>query len=255
LLNNYRNLNRYNAPISEETRQYYSGGLAYRNPLKQLFINASYSYSYSENNLLYSSNIGENGTTILEAVARDNSVNNHSFRAGGSKYFRKLKTTLKLNASYNLSKRQQLLNNMLAEVNTRSFNLQGSVDAEISSWLISNYSGNYSTYTSGFGESDFQQIETHQHTLDLYFYPKDNQYLSVGGEYYGNSLSDNGDNYFVNLSYQFTFEKPKVDLNISWRNILNTDEFINAYNNEYYYVQSSYRLRPSQVLATLKFTL
>src|SRR5690606_10343592 len=108
LLNGYRNLNRYNAPISEETRQNYSGGLGYRNPLKQLFLNASYSYRYSENNLLYSSNISENGTTILEAVARDNNFDNHSFSAGGSKYFRKLETTLKLNASYNLLKRQQL---------------------------------------------------------------------------------------------------------------------------------------------------
>ncbi|HSI70623.1 MAG TPA: hypothetical protein VK941_10350, partial [Gillisia sp.] len=255
LLNGYRNLHRYNAPISEETRQNYSGGLGYRNPLKQLFLNASYSYSFSQNNLLYSSNIGENGTTILEAVPRDNSFDNHSFSAGGSKYFRKLKTTFKLNTSYNLSKRQQLLNNTLAEVNTRNFNLRGSVDLEISSWLIANYSGNYSTYTSGFGGSDFQQIGTQQHIIDLYFYPKDNQYLSVSGEHYGNSLSENGDNYFVNLGYQFTFQKPKMDLNISWRNILNTKAFINAYNNQFYYVQSSYILRPSQVLVTLKFTL
>jgi hypothetical protein len=255
LLNGYRNLNRYNAPISQETRQNYSGGLGYRNPLNQLFLNASYSYAYSENNLLYSSNIGENGTTILEAVARNNSFDNHSFKAGGSKYFRKLKTSLKLNASYNLSKRQQLLNNTLAEVNTQSFNLRGSVEADISSWLIANYSGDFSNYTSGFEGNDFQKIENHQHIIELYFYPKDNQYLSLSGEYYGNSLSENGDNYFVNLGYQFTFEKPKMELNLSWRNILNTDTFINAYNNQYYYVQSSYQLRPSQVLATLKFSL
>jgi hypothetical protein len=139
LLYGYRNLNRYNAPISEEIQQNYSGGLDFRNPLKQLFLNASYSYAYSENNLLYSSNIGKNGTTILEAVARNNSFDNHSFRAGGSKYFRKLETTLKLNASYNLSKRQQLLNSTLAEVNTQSFNLHGSVEAEILSWLIASY--------------------------------------------------------------------------------------------------------------------
>jgi len=255
LLKGYRNLNRYNAPISEERKQNYSGGLRYRNPLKQLFLNASYSYAYSENNLLYSSNIGENGLTILEAVARNNSFDNHSFKAGGSKYLRKLKTSLKLNASYNLSKRQQLLNNTLAEVNTQSFNLRGSVEADISSWLIANYSGNFSTYTSGFEGNNFQKIENHQHIIELYFYPKDNQYLSLSGEYYGNSLSENGENYFVNLGYQFTFEKPKMDLNLSWRNILNTDTFINAYNNQYYYVQSSYQLRPSQILATLKFTL
>ncbi|WP_417885001.1 carboxypeptidase-like regulatory domain-containing protein [Zunongwangia sp.] len=255
LLNGYRNLNRYDAPISEKTRQDYSAGLAYRNPLKQLFLNASYSYNFTENNLLYSSTIGENGATILEAIESENTFDAHSFSAGGSKYFRKIKTTVKLNASYNLSTRQQLLNNTLAEVNTQSFVLRGSVDAEVSSWLIANYSGNFSMFTSGFGGNDFQQIETHQHTADLYFYPKDNQYLSISGEYYGNSLSENGDNYFLNLGYQFTFEKPKMDLNISWRNILNTDQFINASNNQYYYVQSSYRLRPSQVMATIKFTL
>ncbi|MGA9590453.1 MAG: carboxypeptidase-like regulatory domain-containing protein [Salegentibacter sp.] len=255
LLSGYRNLNRYNAPISEEIQQNYKGGLGYRNPLKQLFLNASYSYSYSENNLLYSSNIGENGTTILEAVVRNNTFDTHSLKAGGSKYFRKLKTTLKLNAAYNISKRQQLLNNTPAEVNMQSFNLRGSVEADILSWLIASYSGNFSTYTSGFEDSEFEQLETQRHTLDLYFYPKENHYLGVGGEYYGNSLSANGDNYFMNLSYQVTFKKPKMDLNISWQNILNTDEFINAYNNQYFYVQSSYRLRPSQVLATLKFTL
>lgn len=255
ILRGYRNLNRYNAPISQETQQKYSGGVSYRNPLKQLFLNASYSYIYSENNLLYSSTIGPNGTTILEAVARDNSFDSHSLSASGSKYFRKLATTLKLNTSYNLSQRQQLLNNTLTEVNSKSFNLRGNVETDISSWLIGSYSGNFSTYTSGFGDSDFQKIETHQYTLDLYFYPRKNQYLRVSSEYYGNSLSENGDNYFVNVGYQFTFDKPRMDLNISWRNILNTDQFVNAYSNQYYYVVSSYGLRPSQVLATLKFTL
>lgn len=123
------------------------------------------------------------------------------------------------------------------------------------SWLITEYSGIYATYTSGFGESDFQQIETQQHTIDFYFYPKDNQYLSVSGEYYGNSLPDNDNNYFMNLGYQFTFKKPKMDLNISWRNILDTDQYINVNNNQYYNIISRCRLRPSQMLASLKFTL
>src|SRR5690606_40870591 len=99
---------------------------------------------------LHSFTIDENGTTIIEAVARNNSFDNHSFRDGGSKYFRKLSTTLKLNASYNLMQRQQLLNNTLAEVNTQSLNLRGNVEAEIMSWLIASYSGNFSRYTSGF---------------------------------------------------------------------------------------------------------
>ena len=255
LLNDYRNLNRYNAPISEEKRQNYSAGLNYRNPLKQVFISASYSYSYSTNNLVYSSTIADSGTTILEAVARDNSYDTHNFSTNGSKYFRKLQTTLKLNASYNVSQRQQLLNTTLTEVNTQRWRLGGSLNADVTSWFIVNYSGNYSTFRSGLGAVNFQQVATQQHNLDFYFYPKDNQYLKVSGEYYGNTLADNEANYFLNLGYQFTFAKPKMELNISWNNILNTESFVNAFNTDFYYGQSSYQLRPSQVLVTLKFAL
>ena len=59
----------------------------------------------------------------------------------------------------------------------------------------------------------------------------------------------------MNLGYQFTFKKPKMDLNISWRNILDTDQYINVNNNQYYNIISRCRLRPSQMLASLKFTL
>jgi len=82
----------------------------------------------------------------------------------------------------------------------------------------------------------------------------DNQYFSVNSEYYYNNISeDNQNNYFLNFNYQYTFEDLGIDLNASWNNALNTNEFVRVSNTDFSYVQSTYRLRPSQFLLSLKF--
>ncbi|WP_246136818.1 carboxypeptidase-like regulatory domain-containing protein [Gillisia hiemivivida] len=262
ILTNYRNLQRYNAPIAQQVNQKYNGTLSYRNPLKRLFFSGSYSYTLANNNLLYSNQISENGANVLQAIEKDNFSNSNNFNLNGSKYFSKINTTLKLSANYSVTKREQLLNGNFVDVGNKNFRLSGSLDAEISSWLTVTYNGIFSVYETAFENAQpalptgrIQQIKTNKHTVDAFFYLADNQYFSGGGEYYGNSLSEeNANNYFVNFSYQYTFEKPKIDLNIGWNNILNTDEFVNAYTNEFSYVESRYQLRPSQVVASLKFS-
>ncbi len=211
---------------------------------------------------MYSNQISENGTTVLQAIEKDNFSNSSNFNLNGSKYFSKINTTLKLSANYSVSNREQLLNGNLVDLENKSLRLSGNLDAEIFSWFTLTYSGNYSVYETALENAQsalptgrIQQIKTNKHTVDAFFYLDDNQYFSGGGEYYGNSLSEeNANNYFVNFSYQYTFEKPKIDLNIGWNNILNTDEFVNAYTNEFSYVESRYQLRPSQVVASLKFS-
>lgn len=63
---------------------------------------------------------------------------------------------------------------------------------------------------------------------------------------------ENRNSYFLNLAYQYTFEKRKIDLSASWNNVLGSNEFVNVSANEFSYVQS---LRPSQLLVSLRFTL
>ena len=49
-------------------------------------------------------------------------------------------------------------------------------------------------------------------------------------------------------------QKPAFDLRASWNNVLNTNEFVRVSNSEFSYIQSTYRLRPSQLLVSLKFS-
>ena len=253
ILTNYRNLQRYNAPILEQVTQNYSTSLNYRNPIKRLFAKASYSYGKTKNNLLFGSQIDPNGTSILEAVVRDNYANSHRFNVEASKYLSRLNTSLKLNASYSISEREQLLNATLVKNENTNFNLNGSLESELSAWLSLTYSGSLMFYNSKLNNSELQQLNTQQHNAEVFFYPWENQYFSLGGEYFKNSLTEANRNYFLNLSYQYTFTKRKIDLKLSWNNMLNTENFINASSSEFYIIQTRYVLRPSQVLASVSF--
>lgn len=255
ILNNYRNFQRYNSPLPEDFRQNYSWSLNYRNPLTSFFASTSYSYAKTRRNLLYSNLIGENGATILEAIEQENFSHANSWNAKASKYFSKLNTTLSLGTTFSLFQRDQLLNRRFAEVNNENLSFNLKLESEVTDWLSTSYSGNLGLLQTKIEEREINKIETQQHKLDLFFYVAENQYFSVNSEYYFNNISDeNRNNYFLNLNYQYTFLDSGIDLEASWNNVLNTDEFVRVSNNEFAYIQSTYRLRPSQVLVSLKFS-
>lgn len=253
LLTNYRNLQRYDAPISQQRGQHYAGSFSYRNPLDQLFFNGTYSYSRDHNNLLYNHDIGSKGELLMEAVERDNVSHTNSFQLNASKYFGHISSTLKLNAQYNLGQREQLLNGELTTAKNKNIVLRGSLNSEIFSWLSAEADTQFSFYELAFENVEFQRVETIQHQLGLFLFPKANQFFSTKAEYYHNSLTDGQGDFFLNLGYRYTLSSG-VDLNLNWNNVLDTNEFTNAYTNEFSYVESRYRLRPSQMLLSVKFS-
>jgi len=255
ILKNYRSLQRYNSPLPEDFSQRYIWSLTYRNPFTSFFASTSYSYSNTKRNLLYSNLIGTNGTTILEAIEQENYLNSHNWEGKASKYFSKLNTTLSLGTSISLFQREQLLNQRLADVRNQSIAFNLKLESEVTDWLSTSYSGTMSILQTSIEERDMDEIETQQHSLDLFFYVAVNQYFSLNSEYYFNNISDgNRNNYFLNLNYQYTFTELGIDLEASWNNVLNTDEFVRVSNNEFTFIQSTYRLRPSQVLVSIKFS-
>lgn len=255
ILNNYRNIQRYDSPLPQHFRQSYTTGLAYRDAPKSIFASGSYSYSNSKNNLLYSNEIGENGAVLLESTLQDNYSNNHNLNLEGSKYLNDLNTTLNLTSNLRYSSREQLLNSNLADVKNRALSLGAGLESEITDWLSASYSADFSFLETKLENRNFQEIKTQQHELGLFFYLNEQQYFSLDSEYYFNNISkENRNNYFLNLSYQYTFTKPKVDLEAKWNNILDTNEFVRVSNSTYSYIEHTYQLRPSQLLVSLKFS-
>src|SRR5690606_35670799 len=219
ILNNYRSLQRYNSPLPEDFRQNYNWSLNYRNPPTSFFASTSYSYANTRRNLLYSNLIGENGATVLEAIEQENYSNAHTWNAKASKYFSKLNTTLSLGTTFSHFQRDQHLNDSLAEVNNQNLGFNLTLESEVTGWLRTSYAANLGILQTTIVERDMKDIETQQHSLDLFFYVAENQYFSVNSEYYFNNISDeNRNNFFLNLNYQYTFMESGIDLEASWNN-------------------------------------
>lgn len=256
ILNNYRNIQKYETPILESLRKNVALGISYRNPIKSLFINGFYFYGNSNQNLLFGNTINNNGTTSFGFFEENNNSNTHNINLRASKYFSKLKTTFTVTSNTSLDNKEQLLNGIITDITTKNIQLKGKLDTEITEWMSIEYKNKISISNTQFeNQQSFDNIITQEHLVNFNFYPTSNQYIGFDAEYYKNNFSSqNQESYFLNLNYRYTFKESKIDLELNWNNILNTKKITTVFNDAFSYTQSTYRLRPRQILMNVKFS-
>ncbi len=256
ILNNYRNIQKYNTPISKVLGKNIAFGISYRNPIKALFINGFYSYSKSHHNLLFGNTIDENGVTSFGLFEKNNISNTHNINLRGSKYFSKLKSTLTLTTNISFSDKEQLLNKKYIDVTSKNIQFGGKLDTELSDWISIQYKNKlFIANTSFNNQRTFDNIVTQEHLLGINLYPSINQYFNINAEYYKNNLSNsNQENYFLNLKYRYTLKKYNMDLEFICNNLFNTKHFTKVFIDDFSYSQSTYALRQRQFLVNLKFS-
>jgi hypothetical protein len=86
ILLNYRNIQRIDAPLPEKQTINYSAFIGYRNPINALFLNLTYSNTTTNNNLLYNTQVLNNGAIEFQAIEQDNKRQSHNFSTKVSKY-------------------------------------------------------------------------------------------------------------------------------------------------------------------------
>ena len=256
ILQNYRNLQRINAPLPQNSSQNFSLGIAFRNPIKTLFWNVMYMNIKSVNNLLYQTQILPNGSTELQAVEQDNNRNNHNISTRVGRYFSKIKSNITLNATYGLQDFQQLLNNNLTDIKNQNFTIGNKIDTDISDWLNVEYQSNWTFSKNKTQNQENPTITQQSHVFNLNIYPAKNQNFAIKSEYINNDLfSERTENIFTDFIYRYTFSKKKIDLEFQLSNLFNTTNFRTIDINDFSYLETNFNLRPRQVLFKARFTL
>lgn len=256
ILQNYRNIQRVDTPLPEVQNFSYSASIGYRNPIKSLFFNLMYFNINANNNLLFNTQILENGATELKAIAQKNKKINHNFSTTISKYLSDFSTNITLGANYSLQDFQQIINTEITDIANQNWRLNGKIDIDITDFLSSELESTFQFSNNQIQEQSNKTITQQFHKLNVNIYPKDSQYLEIKTEYISNNLfSESSSNFFADLVYCYTWKNKNIDFEIQWNNIFNTNNYRTVTIDDFSYVESNFHLRPSQFLLKMRFSL
>jgi hypothetical protein len=256
ILLNYRNIQRIDAPLPEKQTINYSAFIGYRNPINALFLNLTYSNTTTNNNLLYNTQVLNNGAIEFQAIEQDNKRQSHNFSTKVSKYISSINTNITMSANYSLQYFQQILNSDITDISNQNWGFNGKVDIDITDWLNTELTSTFQFSNNQIQEQKNQTITQQFHKFNINIYPKENQYLSLKTELIKNNLfSENTKNLFADLVYRYTWKKKNIDFEIQWNNIFNTENYRTVNINNFSYLESNFILRPTQVLFKIRFSL
>lgn len=256
ILQNYRNIQRIDAPLPDNQNLSYSASLGYRNPIKSFFFSLIYNNTKTNNNLLYNNQILDNGATELQAIEQDNDRLSHNFMTRASKYFSDLNTNLTLSANYSLQDFQQILNNEITDIANQNWRLNGKIDTDFTDWLNTEIESTFQFSNNQIQNQENQTITQQFHKFNVNVYPNENQYIGLKTEYVKNNLfSKNTENLFADIIYRYTWKKKNIDFEFQFNNIFNTKNYRTINVDNFSYVESNFSLRPRQVLFNIRFSL
>ena len=192
----------------------------------------------------------------MQAIEQDNKRLRQSISTRVSKYFSDFNTNLSLSTNYSLQDIEQIINNEITDITNENWSLNGKVDIDITDWLNTEVQSTFQFSNNEIQGQENQTITQQFHKFNINIYPKDNQFLGLETEYIKNNLfSENTENFFADLVYRFTWSKKNIDFELQWNNIFNTENYRTITISNFRYLETNFRLRPSQVLFKISFSL
>lgn len=256
ILLNYRNIQRIDAPLPEKQTINYSAFIGYRNPINALFLNLTYSNTTTNNNLLYNTQVLNNGAIEFQAIEQDNKRQSHNFSTKASKYISSINTNITISTNYSLQYFQQILNSDITDISNQNWGFNGKVDIDITDWLNTELTSTFQFSNNQIQEQKNQTITQQFHKFNINIYPKENQYLSLKTELIKNNIfSDNTKNLFADLLYRYTWSKKNIDFEFQFNNVFDTESYRTVNVDNFSYIESNFTLRPRQLLFKIRFSL
>lgn len=256
ILQNYRSIKRIDSPSPQSKIQNYNVGVSFRNPVKALFFNTSYSNVQSENNLLYQSEVLANGAISIEAIEQINTRFSHNFSTRIGKYISTIKSNLTINSSFALQDFQQIINGNLVDIANQNLVFGSKIDTDLADWLNLEYAGSWTFSNNKLEELRQPQVKQQNHVLNLNFNLKSKQYVGLKSEYISTTLfNERNENVFADFIYRYTIQKKKIDFEMQMNNVFGTNNFKTINVNDFSYVATNFLLRPRQLLFKVRFSL
>lgn len=253
VLNTYNNLERFNANVPESHIWENHFAFNYKNVLKSVFADIILNNTRLSNNYLFEHLVSSKGLSTLNLITQKNDQIIRSINGDINKYLGNLKTTFKFKSGINFNRSEQVVNDKLNPIKQRSYNVGININNSTLDFLNITYSGNITFIRSWIGSRKLNDIITRKNSLNIGTFPFKDELLSINIDYYLNNSESQGNQVFVDLQYQFSIPRTKINLEITCNNLFNNNMFSTLYNSPYTIMQTSYELRPRQFLIGTSF--
>jgi len=254
ILQDYRSLNRFNSNLTEWNGHGGSVNLSYKNIIEMLFLSFGTSCNYYKRDVLYGQNFsGIISTTTM--IDQPNTSTGVSINGRISKGLDFLGLVTTLDGSYGTDRSMQLQQNQIVNYESKGLNLNGSLDAKMTSWMFFSYRG---TFGESRGKTDsgntFSPIRSMVNKLSMDISLPDSWGIDMGYEHYYNNAAM-GNKYFSLADLGMTYRWNRFFFKLDWTNILNTKKYITYYYNGLNTYYSAYNIRPENIMLKVRFKL
>jgi uncharacterized Zn-binding protein involved in type VI secretion len=259
ILRDYRTLQRNDAPLPRTQTQHYSGGFYFQDPLRSRFFHASYAFSSALSNRLYSSQVEASGALTTVALDQNNRAISHLLNANISQFISPWKTNLSLQLGGSLHQQPQVLNGQLTQTSTRTATAGLKVSVSAFDWGSLDYNAVLTALRSAVADGPAPTPALGQeHHASASVFPVSGHQLTLSADYYDSrGPSPRVQSVFADLLYRYALPTKgrKTDLEVRWSNIFDTRQYQYSFASSFQQAQTTYQLRPAQVLASVRVSL
>jgi hypothetical protein len=257
ILTNYRSLYANNADLTERKTQSASLGFNYRKAISLFFFGVSASYMHQDANNI-SSSVVTNNLQQRIVLPYDNNIDSWSGSVVTSKYAFSLRTTFSAGLSYQTTKLNQILNNIVLPYKTISTGVNVGAETKVSKQINFSYKAGFDQTTSKSSVTDTEnKFQRLIQQASVNYSITDNIYLNVSGDHYYTHQQQSPDlkYMFADASLRYKFKKIKADVEISAQNLFNTKTYSALYLSANTFTSSSYTIPGRFMLAKVTFNL
>lgn len=244
------NFTKQNTAIQHTNSKKVGGNLEYKLLLYNLFLNLQYEFSQDVSNNTISQSFLDNGQSILEQILTKNKSLNKNVSIEISKYFTKSKSKVALDCGINSNSNNMILNSNMVKIHTIGNRFGFTTNNNYFNWLTFEYNVSYAINKI----ENSNMVNTLKSNMKILFYPFSNQTFGFYYDQYDYQMNNqNYKNQFLDLSYQYTNIKRKIDIEFKWTNILNTKMYEELVLNNWGFTSNNSIIRPSQCVVGVKF--
>ena len=254
ILQDYRNINKYDTHLFDSNRLFASLGLSYKDILEMLFVGGGASFSRYHREGLYAQTF-DNLLSVTRLTMQPNT--GYSLSANGriSKGFDWKALVLTIEGSWGKATSEQMRQNKLVTYESQWANATASFNMKLFRWFFADYKLSWARSKGQVSSGElFTPIQSlsQRARLDISL-PLDMSLSTSWEHYYNSAILGNKHFYLADLG--LTYIDKGVRYSLEWTNIFDTSKYIStSYGalNSYY---SEYDIRPMAVMLKVRFKL